>query len=233
MMMRRHDVVVSAPVRRRRRLGFLTVAALLLLGSTGIARGDVILDMIVENATATPGGTGSFDVVLQNDATSTANAVIGGFSIDLTIPGSTGGTLTAVDDATTSTYIFTGNSFGFSGTVASSTEITANDLANSGGTTLTPGDIFGLAHISFAVAAGTPDGMVLVSLIGYPDATSLSDADGNPLAFTIVNGQINVIPEPSSLVLLLTAAVAGVGCRWLHRKSPLSFSRECWSARRP
>ncbi|MGO9919556.1 MAG: PEP-CTERM sorting domain-containing protein [Isosphaeraceae bacterium] len=224
-MMRTRDVIVSAPVRRRPALGLVTIAALLLLGSTRIAHGDVILDMIVENATVTPGGTSSFDVVLQNDVTSTANAVIGGFSIDLTIPVSTGVTLTAVDDAATSTYIFTGNSFGFIGTVVSSTEITANDLANSGGTTLTPGEIFGLAHISFAVAAGTPDGMVPVSLIGYPDATSLSDDQGNPLAFTIVNGEINVIPEPSSLVLLLTAAVAGVGCRWFHRKTQIRGGR--------
>ena len=51
--------------------------------------------------------------------------------------------------------------------------------------------------------------MIPVTLIDYQAGTSLSDADGNNLDFTIVNAEITVsgsaVPEPSSIMIAATA----------------------------
>ena len=88
----------------------------------------------------------------------------------------------------------------------------ANDFA-AAGTLLAPGGAtVGLAHITFTAAAGTPSQVVPVSLISAQAGTSLSDDAGNPLPFTIINGQITVgtVPEPSSVIMLGTAIVLGL-----------------------
>jgi hypothetical protein len=188
---------------------------ILLLAPATPARCGTVLLMTVENASVSPGGMGSLDVVLVNQVTATDSASIGGFAIDLIVAAGSGITFTGADDATSATYIFSGNSLGFQSTVAP-TEVEANDLASSGGTLLTPGGPpVGLAHIDFSAAPDTPPGMIPVTLISYQAGTSISDASGNNLAFTIVNGQITVgssaVPEPSSIALAGTALLLVLG----------------------
>ena len=70
--------------------------------------------------------------------------------------------------------------------------------------TLNPGDLFGLAHVTYSVDSGAPAGPVVVSLV--PAGTSLSDNNGGPVSFTTSNGTITIsttsVPEPSSIVLV-------------------------------
>ena len=106
--------------------------------------------MTVENAQVSPGGSSSLDILLANDATATDSVTIGGFSIDLTVAAGSGITFTVADDATSTTYIFAGNSLGFLPTVTPA-EVQANDFAAIGGTLLAPGGpAVGLAHITFS-----------------------------------------------------------------------------------
>jgi hypothetical protein len=85
------------------------------------------------------------------------------------------------------------------------TDFTASDTDQTapGFTTLNPGDVFGLAHVSYEVASGTSAGAVTVSLV--PDGTSLSDVTGSGIVFTPVGGSITInasTPEPSSLTMI-------------------------------
>src|SRR5262249_26118792 len=111
-------------------------------------------------------------------------------------------------------YIFTSSgSFGFIGSVlGGGIEVTGNDLALVNGVTLTPGQSFGLAHVSFQVAANAAGGDVPVPLGGIGTSTALADENGMPIDFNTQAGTISIlapIPEPSSLALL-TIGVAGI-----------------------
>ncbi len=73
-----------------------------------------------------------------------------------------------------------------------------------GSVTLNPGDILGLIHVTFSAAAGLVPGAVVPVALGE---TSLSDGNGDPVAFSAVGGTITMttVPERSSL------AVCGLG----------------------
>jgi hypothetical protein len=193
----------------------LLVALLaVLVANPTPARCGTVLVMTVENATVAPGGTGSLDIVLANDATATDSATIAGFSIDLTVSAASGITFTGASDVTGAPYIFAGNSMGFLPTITSS-EVQANDFAAMDGTLLAPGDpAVGLAHITFTADASAAPGTVPLTLIDYQAGTSLADTDGNNLDFTIVNGQITIngsaAPEPGALFMAATAIVVGL-----------------------
>src|SRR5262249_38129783 len=78
------------------------------------------------------------------------------------------------------------------------------DLTPPGFVTLNPGDVFGLAHVSYTVAPGAPGGDVAVSLV--PEGPSLSDNNGDAIPSTPQNGTIplphsQAVPEPPALVL--------------------------------
>ena len=191
------------------------------------ARANSLLIMTVENVAVSPGSTGSFDILLANDSTATSSITIAGFSVDVVVPGGSGVTFTGLDDLTTSaTYIFDGNSLGFSSTVTG-TELLGNDFAAVDGTILDPGGpAFGLAHITFSVDAGTLPGSIPVSLIDYQAGTSVSDTAAQNLDFTINNGIISVqgspaVPEPTSFVMASAAVVIGLAsaaCRARARR---------------
>jgi hypothetical protein len=192
----------------------LAVFSVCLLANAPAARCGTVLVMTVQDATVSPGGTGSLDIVLANDATATDSVTIGGFSIDLTVAAASGITFIGADDMTATPYIFAGNSLGFLPTVLPS-EVQANDFAAGGGTILNPGDLpFGLAHVTFRADPGISPGVIPLSLISYQAGTSLSDADGNKLDFTIVDGDITVnasaVPEPPSVFLAMLAALAAL-----------------------
>jgi hypothetical protein len=200
---------------RSLRLGLLLLATLSALAAqTTPVHGGSVLVMTVPNATVAPGGSGSFDIVLRNDATATESTSIAGFSVDLTVAAASGITFTGADDATSTAYIFAGNSLGFLASIDSH-EIQANDFAALDGTTLDPGSAaVGLAHITFTADPGRVPGLIPVTLIDYQAGTSLSDVAGSNLSFEIVNGQITVtgpaVPEPSSIVMAATVILLGL-----------------------
>jgi hypothetical protein len=203
---------------RRARCRFLAAPLLVLLALGTPALADTGLVMTVASGMLAPGGTGAIDVTLREAASATQSISIGGWSIDLTIPSGTGVSLTGASNSTATGYIFAGNSLGFLSTVTA-TEVQANDFAVTGGTLLTPGGpSVGLAHITFAAAPGTRPVIVPLTLVDYQGGTSLSDAAGNNLAFTIVNG-IVAVPEPSTLALGGTALAFVLAVRLCKRKA--------------
>ena len=80
---------------------------------------------------------------------------------------------------------------------------------------------FGLEHVTFAVAAGTQDGSIRVSIV-TGDSTQVLDVNGDLLPFDTSDGTITVstsaVPEPSTMVMGLAAAVAGLIVGRLRRR---------------
>ena len=119
----------------------------------------------VENAVATSGGTGSFDVIIY--ATSDPFDVKA-FQVELSVAAGSGVTFTDASVATTAAfYIFT--TFQSAPPFAIS-PLPSNDLIVADADMMSPGDVYGSAaavtygieHVTFAVAAGTPGGSVNV-----------------------------------------------------------------------
>jgi hypothetical protein len=186
------------------------VAAFLL--SSVPARANTIISLQSPiNANAGTSGNG-FDVLLTNSGPSAVS--IAGFTFELSVS-STDIVLTNANTATLlDPYIFSGAStFGPIITVANTgQDLSASDVYSvfGSGVMLGTGATLGLGHILFDVSAAAPSQTVPVMFAGSP-ATSLSDALLNDVPITSLNGQINIIgatgtvPEPSSLVLVLTA----------------------------
>jgi PEP-CTERM motif len=197
------------------------LAALALLALAAPSRAGLVL--IAQDSATQPGGTGAFDVILENESTSTQSVTVGGFSVDLKLANTNAVTFTAIDANTTLPYIFTSSgSFGFIGTVSGGgIEVTGNDLAlpPADGVTLDPGTSFGLAHILYQVAANA-GGMVPVPFVSIGAGTSLADAAGQPItSFVTDNGVITVVPEPASFTLLALGFAASMAAVRIRRRS--------------
>jgi hypothetical protein len=204
----------------RTALGVLATALLLLHGAAP-ARAGLTLDLIVQNSsTAVGSSTGTFDVILQNDATSTESVTIGGFALDLTVPVGSGITFTGATNATTTTYIFSSSFLGYSAPIPNPSEIQPNDTAAVlSEQLLTPGgQAYGLAHVSYSVASNANQTPVTVTLVDLGGATSLSTSTGNLVpvsSLNVTNGQITVnginpVPEPSTIMMTATGGMATV-----------------------
>ncbi len=203
---------------------YLAVAVAVLLLAVAPASAGFILTLNVQSTTATAGSTSNdLEITLTNSGSSAVT--IAGFSFGIQ-SSSSNITFTDAQINTTLPYVFAGNSlFGpdittsvgnslFGPDIAPSApglSLTASDFAAVGGTSLGSGETVGLAHVSFNVAAGTPNGPVTVSFLSYP-TTSLSDDQDNNLSFNAPDGTITVsgsgsavVPEPSSLLLAITA----------------------------
>ncbi len=177
------------------------VAVLALAVSAAPARADLTISVL--DSTVSAGGTGSFDVVLQDTG---GTFQVGGFQIELAVGAGSGLTFTAADTNTLEPYIFgtyqsapfpfAPNPFPNMDFVAGDTDMTAPGFV-----TLNPGDVLGLAHVSFAVAAGTPPGGIDVMLVGAN--TGLNDVTGAPVPAGTADGTVTVaaVPEPSALAL--------------------------------
>jgi hypothetical protein len=177
------------------------------------ARANLIMSVI--HSSASPGGTGSFDVVLIDaDAPGSATHPVNAFSVELTVPGTSGIKFTAADVNTTAApYIFgTLQTPPFTFDTFPTTDVTVADFDPPGASTpIGPGQEFGLGHLSYSVAPGTPLGLVAVSFVAA--GTSLTDPNGNPIAFSAsTDGSISVVPEPSALVLTAIGGAALLGC---------------------
>jgi hypothetical protein len=199
------------------------LAALALLALAAPSRAGLVL--IAQDSATKPGGTGAFDVILENEASSTQSVTVGGFSVDLKLANTNAVMFTAINTNTTLPYIFTSSgSFGFTGAVSGGgIEVTGNDLAlpPADGVTLDPGTSFGLAHILYQVAANA-GGTVPVPFVSINAGTSLADANGQPItSFGVNNGTITVtaVPEPSSLTLLALGLATSMTAVRLRRRS--------------
>jgi hypothetical protein len=197
------------------RLGLLA-AALVVFATTQSRAGS--LQIVVENTAAAPGSVGQFDVILQNDSASAVT--IGAFSVDVLLSSTMSVSFTGINNNTTLPYIFSiTGSFppGFAGSLLPM-EASGNDVAASGGQVVNPGQSFGLADVTYLVDPSASAGSVGVTLeptpvfLPPPGGTSLSDDQGNPVAFASVNGTITiqtaaVVPEPSTAILLSTSGL--------------------------
>ena len=161
------------------------------------------------NVNAGTSGNG-FDVLLTN--LSGPAVSLAGLTFEISVPS----TDIQLSEANTATlldpYIFNGNSlFGPNITVSNTgQDLSASDLYSviGSGITLGAGATVGLGHILFDVSATAHSETVPVTFTAFP-ATSLSDDLSNNVPInTLTNGQIDIIgtvPEPSYLLLLLTA----------------------------
>ena len=97
-----------------------------------------------------------------------------------------------------------------------------------------PAVTFGIEHVRFDVAAGTPAGAVTVSILTDPDGlTQINDLTGDLLPFTARNGTITIgtsaVPEPSSLLMGIIAATGLVFIKRL--RIPRVPSSSAWASR--
>jgi hypothetical protein len=176
------------------------------------------------NVNAGTSGNG-FDVLLTN--LSGPAVSLAGLTFEISVPS----TDVQLSEANTATlldpYIFNGNSlFGPNITVANTgQDLKASDLysAIGSGVTLGAGATVGLGHILFDVSATAHSETVTVTFTAFP-ATSLSDDLSNNVPInTLTNGQIDIIgtvPEPSYLLLLLTAGALLLVGRTLRVSRP-------------
>lgn len=186
------------------------------------------LVILAPDLTVNPGDSGAFDLLIENtNPTGGASFDIAAFTAQLTWVGTPGVQFTDVTIDTnpiTAPYIFvtSGTTMGggpFSFDTFPNTSFTASDseFAVPGFRTINPGEVFGLAHVSYAVdTTATPGTRDLLIDVG----TSLADAAGDPVPFMAQNGSltVGVVPEPASMALL---AVGMVGlCLVAQRHRP-------------
>jgi hypothetical protein len=190
----------------------LCLAALFLCCAPGLARADIVVT--VGSSSAPIGGTGSFDVNINNIGGSSSFQV-SGFSVELMVAASSGITFKSADVSTTSGYIFgtlQAPPITFSG--FPNTDFIASDSSQTSPffTTLNVGDHFGLLHVSYSVASSATTGPFTVSILGIGTTSQILDLSGNLIPFTPTNGTITLtaVPEPSSLLLLSTALIVPV-----------------------
>ena len=159
----------------------------------------------------TPGTLGEFDVlVFNNNPMGGGSYNVAGFSLELSLAGPAGVMFTGVDIATTAApYLFhlSGTDVPMPGSSPLSYDLfpTTTFMASDAEfaapyfNVIAPGETYGLAHVYY-VADATAGSGDLQWIVG--PGTSFSDINGN-----------NVIPEPSSWVLLLSGFIGTMAYR--------------------
>jgi hypothetical protein len=204
--------------------------AAIIGGAVPCSAGGLVIE--APNLTATPGSSGSFDLLLVNtNSPGGAGYDVSGDEFILSLLGPLGITFTDATIATdpvTAPYIFV-----LSGTTLPggsplsmdtfpNTQFTGVDLefASPYYRTVNPGQTFGLAHVSYAVSSSTPNGIDTITIAPSPESL-LTDLAGNSIPFGITNGLIavgTVIPEPWALTQAATAVLVGLGLFWRRRR---------------
>lgn len=202
----------------------LTILAASLVASVvcAPARADAIFSILPTPVIAPAGEIGgTFDVVVTNNGGS--GLTIGGFAFEVSVT-DPDITLTGADfSPVVYPYIFAGNSFDENNSLTlnytSGATLDASDTyATAGsGTSLGAGQSLSLGEVTFNVASPATPGSYVVSFTGTPtiaDANNLSDNSGNPITVdSFSGGTITIAPEPSSLLLALTAIGAFAAAR--------------------
>ena len=203
----------------------VVVAGTLALGI--VQPGLAAMQITVGSVSANPGSVGNaVDVTLTNDSGSAIS--IAGFAFQITA-GSTDIRFTDVNYDTTDPYVFAGNSLLGPDIILSgsgSATVSASDLyTGTGGATVFAGATVGLGHVLFDVV-DNPNSPITVTISDYPD-TSLTGSDGGNIPFTTkggtinIGGNVNIVPEPSSMLLFSGSAVMlGLSYAWRRRRRP-------------
>jgi hypothetical protein len=199
------------------------VVALSLGRAVPCRAGGLVIE--VPTLVVAPGSSGSFDVLLiDTDPSGSLGYNVAGDSVELTLSGAPGFTFTGATINTVAPYIYVQSADANTGQPLSYNTFPTNDFVASDAEfaspyyrTVNPGDVFGLANVSYAVAP-TASGTDTITIANLNVDTSLSDINGNLIPFTAVNGSLATIPEPSSLVQAATAVLIGLGTVWLRRR---------------
>ena len=162
------------------------------------ARAALVLQ--IQNATATAGQSGSFDVRVT--AGTGTSYQVGGFTVQLSA--APGLTLTGVQGATN--YIFGTPDLILTGVTPTSFAASDGMLAAPGYVPVTSSTVLGLLHVTFVASAPGTYSITSGALTGF------FDVNGDPLPLaTVTPGTITVsagaVPEPASLITLATAVV--------------------------
>jgi len=212
----------------------MSIALVLALVTTqaGEVKASFLLTMTSTDSTASLGGTGAFDVTLTNDAGASSSASVAAFAFDISLPSTSGITLTGVTEPADATFIFNGNNFGLTppGAVVTSSRAYGNDLALTGATTISAGQTFVLVHVAYSVASNAPSSPVPITINLIPPSPNIvggsyvTDGSGTDLKFGTGTGQITInginpapVPEPSTLGMGGIAAMALTGF-WARRR---------------
>ena len=170
------------------------------------------------------GSSGSFDLLLVNtNPTGGTSYEVSSDQFVLSLSGPLGITFTGVSIATdpvAAPYIFVTSGTTQPGGLPLSTDtfpttsFTGADVefALPGYRTVDPGQTFGLAHVSYTVSSSSLSGIDSITIAPSP-ASFLTDLEGNPISFGIINGSI-AVPEPWALTQAATAALIGLGLAW-------------------
>ena len=184
--------------------------------------------VLVQTVTATAGSSANaIDVELTNSGP--ADVTIGGFSFGITIANADI-SFTEANTSTAVAYVFGADSL-FGPILAGPTagqSLLASDIFSIpfSGATVGAGATVGLGRVLFDVAPNASSGSFAVNLALVP-FTSLSDESGNDVAIdSFVSGQItiagqpsDVVPEPASLLMLLSGVAILRARRSLNKRS--------------
>ena len=206
----------------------LAATLICVLSITNPADAGLLIDISLNSAS--PGTTGTLEVTLTNTGTGPLDILlVAGFSFEITADGNN----VIFSDVTTYTtlYIFPGSDslFGPGSLLPTISPdghtISALDIygGTSTGETLTPGETVSLGLVSYSLANSTPLGLIPITCTVYP-ATNVNDPSGNdlPLVLSTTGGiTVALVPEPSSLVLILFGAL-GIG-RGNNRRGKLAM----------
>lgn len=201
------------------RVGFVRTVAwamMLLLPAMTAHAGPASGSLIFEAPTlsATPGSSGSFDIVITNPSSSSFH--LAGESVELGISG-TGVEFTNTDANTLTPYVFpssfdldNGFTLDASGVAYPKTDFITSDVSDapSSFVLVTPGETLGIVHVSYTVDPGATLGGRTLTIENLGPATSTSDENGISVPFTGANGSLTVVavPEPACLGLMLALA---------------------------
>ncbi len=191
---------------------FLSALVLAVLAAcTPPCRADLIVE--VPNVLASPGTTGSFDVLLTNTGPSSFDAAA--FNLELSLAGPPGIHFTDATINTATPYIFqvsSGPPLSFS--TFPNTDFIASDaeFASPFFDTITSGQTVGLAHVLFSVDADAPPGSGTIDVV--TSDTLITDANLDGIIPKAVDGTFTVVPEPSTLALLGLGLIALARWRW-------------------
>jgi len=225
-----HKRTATRPISRSRAASARSLRAGLALAALSLAtalgtgvpcRAGLLIQ--APTVTAAPGSSGSFDVLIENtNATGGQSYQLAADVVELSLTGLSGVSFTGVSIMTVSAsyvYVVSGTTQGggpFSFDTFPNTQFDASDseFGPVGYRAINPGDVYGLANVTYSVSAGAP--LATGTLALGPD-TSLSDPSFNGIAFTAGSGSFTVsssaIPEPPSLALaVIGLAVAASFC---------------------
>jgi hypothetical protein len=215
----------SIQERNFRFFALLLAGILAVLFYSAPARADVLTMSIQPSINVNAGDSAGFDVLLTN--TSGPAVDIAAFVFEVSTFFFTDAFITGTNTSTVlAPYIFAGNSL-FGPDITTSNDgatLIASDVAATGATTLGTGETVGLGRVLFGVGVTAGTQSIEIELYSFP-SSSLSDLSGNDLPIANAFGSfINIsasdvgsVPEPSSVILLLTAAPLIWGARKLRR----------------